>query len=1767
MLKKWSGIARKSLGKIQTAKSSGSVHSEDGAGNSSGDDGPGASSLENSEPELCIQLLRIPSINNYTGLKKRIQTSSTEWLEGFLELDGLGVLLDVVERLSDRGMSFADAYLQVEIVGCIKAVMNSKTGMDFLIESVDFTRKLARALDTKNVLVKKQVFELLSALCVYTHDGYELAVDALEDYKMQKNQRYRFSLIINELKTAEILPYKSTLLGFINALLIATADFDARIHMRNEFIGLQLLDILTQLRQNNSEDNELSIQLDVFDEQKLVDDEELMTYYPDDGVDLNSPVECFHAIFNKVGNTPQAASLLSILHALLQLDPDDQVSDELWDLTDQLVNQATALDNAEHIHNLLTKGITDIILLLRKGIDPITEKPAVPSPTGAKVDKEIQTDAVKFVDPRTSAEDVIVARTEAIVSSAAPPPPAPPPPPPGVGAPPPPPPPPPPCPGAGGMIPPPPPLPGGPGIPPPPPPPPPPGMGGAVPPPPPFTGGVPPPPPLPGGAPPPPPPPFPGGGVPPPPPFPGGGPPPPPPIGGMGVPRPPGPPGMSLFSAVGVANAASGPPKPKKKMRTVNWSKIPPNKIMSQPNMNVGPSKNIWRQISEHGSSKITPEFQSIEELFCQQEKKAKDEADSAKKKKKASAEINLLDGKRSLNVNIFLKQFRMPNETIIQLIKDGNVEGFGGVERLRGLMKLLPEKDELQMLKAFDGDKTKLGAAEKFYLQLSELPNYALRIEGMMMKEEHAAAIGHLKPAINITAQASKDILESEKLEEFLALILVTGNFINAGGYAGNAMAFKISSLLKLQDTRANKPRMTLMHYLVEMAEEKNPDLLTFPSEMKNLSQACKLSVDHLTSEVKLLGKNLSKIEKQVNTASDDIKEQLVKFLKTAQEEVKELEEGLAKIEILSQELATYFCEDQKTFKLQEFLQIFETFANRIKQCQDDNEKRRISEKKAEQRKKQREEMEKKKKAREAAGGVPSVGLKAPEEEEDGCLIDNLLKDIRKGFVLKKTRMSDEPIPSQSPIKGKRRSLRLRSTASSISSLSRKGSRKKKQDDELSTSDSLRLPSVASIKEEGGRKVEGSQGIEVSDSKESGSGSVEGAPEAGKITTENKINGNIGIDLTETKTKGNSEKFKNVETLSNGKGSSESEAKEDSSDFRGPDMQGFTGSYLNGEVAGEVDRPPLVEAMVIDEKQNTKPVAMSAGSVMAAINSGKDTVSDGMASTTSDVTSLSMDESCTSTPAVSRQEDEAGNGTSGVKSDDVLEEIDALCLQVDADIKEMKRRSFIDESTTENNVVTENDSDVPDINENGNLGVSLNGHHGKESSDTMSSPLLSVGIPSTPQDDITSSKEKRSSTGSWISDIRNSIRGKKNSASSLQPEEILQEPRMSENIGSDGEVNSVNSSPSKDSMSKNSKGREGDDECETTTDLDLMIEDLEEFISVSYHDDDEDSNSNNNNNTPRSSIDIDVPKDMALEVDTRDCIQQEEDDVFTPEESPESQNAESDSKNQVPTPTNSDNEKSTVYCLTGNKADEVEQSDLPTQVNENSPACDVNLQQENPKIYKGPKHESVIPSTKELNEPKSTLLPEQSMEKHPEKTPSLKTVSNQEVKVDVSSSPPSSPRVSIYVNEGDPHLSDAPHDRGDLSLAIPKTGKRSRGARLYASVFKRHQSKHRKEYQTGSSPSSVMGSHSSIIGLSPPDIITEASMDSAHKKKKGGFFGSLLSRGKKSKKYSPDQRAIESSGTFEHDEDDGIVKEKKKGRFSHFRPSRHKNKAKTQTL
>lgn len=61
---------------------------------------------------------------------------------------------------------------------------HTRIGLDYIVENREYVIKLGTALDTTNVTVKKQVFELLSALCAYNVDGYTRALETLDHYQV-----------------------------------------------------------------------------------------------------------------------------------------------------------------------------------------------------------------------------------------------------------------------------------------------------------------------------------------------------------------------------------------------------------------------------------------------------------------------------------------------------------------------------------------------------------------------------------------------------------------------------------------------------------------------------------------------------------------------------------------------------------------------------------------------------------------------------------------------------------------------------------------------------------------------------------------------------------------------------------------------------------------------------------------------------------------------------------------------------------------------------------------------------------------------------------------------------------------------------------------------------------------------------------------------------------------------------------------------------------------------------------------------------------------------------------------------------------------------------------------------------------------------------------------------------------------------------------------------------------------------------------------------
>ncbi|XP_075471056.1 inverted formin-2 isoform X2 [Ascaphus truei] len=1021
--------------------------------------------LENAEPELCIRLLQIPSVVNYSGLKKRLESSDDNWMVQFLELSGLDLLLGALDRLSGRGVSrISDALLQLTCINCVRAIMNSHTGIEYIVSNEGYVRKISQALDTSNVMVKKQVFELFAALCMYSTEGHILALDALQHYKVVKNQQYRFSVIMCELSGTDNVPYMVTLLSFINAIILGTEDLRVRSQLRNEFIGLQVLDLLTKLR--DLEDEDLLIQTIVFEEAKSEDDEELLRIYG--GIDLNNHQEVFSTLFNKVSCSPLSVQLLSILQGLLHLDlcPSSPL---LWEALEILVNRAVLLaddcqdNNLEEVmdrlsaskrHSSKPKTMDDrCIEKLNKSSQ--TDKPKVDfqketfktqSPgTGTPTDSQ-QLPVCAAVSARPPSLPLLHSMEGGSPPSSPPllprmlsglpltlspsplpcmgtGPPPPPPPLPSMGGPPPPPPP---LPGMGGMPPPPPPLPGMGGLPPPPPPlpgmgglpPPPPllpGIGGLPPPPPPLPGmgGLPPPPPpLPGmGGLPPPPPPLPGmGGLPPPPPpLPGMGglPPPPPPLPGMGgrPPPPPPMPGMSRlpppppgtftdevvvahvdYSLGSSRKACYRVNKPSLKMKKLNWQKLPLSVLKD--------SHSMWAAVTTEES--LEPNYTSIEQLFCLPQAKVKAESAPAMKPPK---EITFLDAKKNLNLNIFLKQFRRPSKEIIDLIEKGDRSTFD-IEILKQFLKLLPEKHEIENMKSYRDERAKLSNADQFYVLLLDVPSYQLRIECMLICEETALMLDILSPKAKIVNTACDDILASHRLPVFCQLVLKVGNFLNYGSHTGNADGFKISTLLKLTETKANQTRITLLHHILEEIEGNYTDLQQLPNDLEKVSAAAGINIENIFSETSGNLKKLKEIQSKIFSSANDMKEQYNKPIQDCIDGLKELDQELETIEQKKKKLADYLCEDATKLSLEDTFSTMKTFRDCFLKAKKENKDRKEQAVKAEKRKKQIEEEE----AKRQKGENGKIIRKGAVKVEEVCVIDALLADIKKGFQLRKT-------------------------------------------------------------------------------------------------------------------------------------------------------------------------------------------------------------------------------------------------------------------------------------------------------------------------------------------------------------------------------------------------------------------------------------------------------------------------------------------------------------------------------------------------------------------------------------------------------------------------------------------------------------------------------------------------------------------------------------------------------------------------------------------
>nr|XP_013796400.1 PREDICTED: inverted formin-2-like [Apteryx mantelli mantelli] len=331
----------------------------------------------------------------------------------------------------------------------------------------------------------------------------------------------------------------------------------------------------------------------------------------------------------------------------------------------------------------------------------------------------------------------------------------------------------------------------------------------------------------------------------------------------------------------------------------------------------------MWAAVAGGSKELVEPDYDSLELLFCVPPAASKEKTGPKIKKPK---EITFIGLKKSLLLNIFLKQFKCSNEEIADMIQKGDGSKFDA-EILKQLLKLLPEGHEIDSLKSCKEEKSELANTDQFYLHLLEVPSYQLRIECMLICEETKILLDCLWPKAQAIRRACETLLTSHRLPIFCQLILKVGNFLNYGHHTGDAGGFKISALLRLTETKANQSHVTLLHHILEEVERNHTDLLQLPSELDFVSKAAGIHFEVMQAEAGANVKKLLEIEKRLLLSTDDLKIQHGKSVQGSISASKDLQKEFASIEKKKEELADYLCEDRKNLSLGDLFITMKTF------------------------------------------------------------------------------------------------------------------------------------------------------------------------------------------------------------------------------------------------------------------------------------------------------------------------------------------------------------------------------------------------------------------------------------------------------------------------------------------------------------------------------------------------------------------------------------------------------------------------------------------------------------------------------------------------------------------------------------------------------------------------------------------------------------------------------------------------------------------------
>ncbi|CAN4113198.1 unnamed protein product [Withania somnifera] len=298
---------------------------------------------------------------------------------------------------------------------------------------------------------------------------------------------------------------------------------------------------------------------------------------------------------------------------------------------------------------------------------------------------------------------------------------------------------------------------------------------------------------------------------------------------------------------------------------------------------------------------------------------------------------VQLVDHRRAYNCEIMLSKVKIPLHDMLSSVlalEDSALD----VDQVENLIKFCPTKEEMETLKAYKGEKDKLGRCEQFMLELMQVPRIESKLRVFFVSE--------LRKSLNIVNSAADQIKGSSKLKRIMQTILSLGNALNQGTARGSAVGFRLDSLLKLTETRARNNKMTLMHYLCKVLADKLPELLDFSKDLSSLEPSAKIQLKFLAEEMQAISKGLEKVVQELSMSENDgvvsenFRKALKEFLCYAEGEVRSLAHLYSGVGRNVDSLILYFGEDPARCPFEQVITTLLNFRRMFNHALEENRK-----------------------------------------------------------------------------------------------------------------------------------------------------------------------------------------------------------------------------------------------------------------------------------------------------------------------------------------------------------------------------------------------------------------------------------------------------------------------------------------------------------------------------------------------------------------------------------------------------------------------------------------------------------------------------------------------------------------------------------------------------------------------------------------------------------------------------------------------------------